>query len=164
METVGPGGEMLDHFDGRTLNPGHAIEAMWMVMDLAEQSNDVNTIERATDITLKMLEYGWDETHGGIFYFMDYKNKPMQWKLDWDQKLWWVHNEALIALLKGYQHTKRIDVWNWFEKVHAYTWNHFPDHDYGEWFGYLNRRGEVLKAVIIFLALYMNAGKPWIKY
>ena len=32
METVGPDGEFLDHFDGRTLNPGHAIEAAWFIM------------------------------------------------------------------------------------------------------------------------------------
>ena len=32
METVGPNGEILDHFDGRTLNPGHAIECAWFLM------------------------------------------------------------------------------------------------------------------------------------
>ncbi len=144
FENVAPDGSHPDTFDGRLIIPGHAVEAMWMVMDLAAQTNDLKTIEQATDITLKMLEYGWDDKYGGIFYFMDAKNKPMQWKLDWDQKLWWVHNEALIALLKAYQHTKRQDVWAWFEKVHQYTWNHFPDPEFGEWFGYLNRRGEIL--------------------
>ena len=58
-----------------------------------------------------MLEYGWDDEFGGIFYFRDYKNKPLQGRLDWDQKLWWVLNETLIALLNGYQHTGRADVW-----------------------------------------------------
>jgi len=32
----------------------------------------------------------------------------------------------------------------WFQTLHDYTWNHFRDPDHGEWFGYLNRRGEVL--------------------
>ena len=144
FENVAADGSHPDTVDGRLIIPGHAVEAMWMVMDLAAQTNDIKTIEKATNITLNMLKYGWDKKYGGIFYFMDAQNKPMQWKLDWDQKLWWVHNEALIALLKAYQHTKRQDVWAWFEKVHQYTWKHFPDPEFGEWFGYLNRRGEVL--------------------
>ncbi len=28
--------------------------------------------------------------------------------------------------------------------MHAYTWNHFKDPEYPEWWGYLNRQGEVL--------------------
>ena len=30
METVGENGVLIDHFDGRTLNPGHAIEGAWL--------------------------------------------------------------------------------------------------------------------------------------
>ena len=32
----------------------------------------------------------------------------------------------------------------WFEKLDQYMWSHFKDAEYPEWFGYLNRRGEVL--------------------
>jgi N-acylglucosamine 2-epimerase len=73
---------------------------------------------------------------------MDVKNYPPQ-QLEWDQKLWWVHLETLIALLKGYQHTGDTRCLDWFHQVHDYTWTHFPDTEYGEWFGYLNRQGEV---------------------
>jgi len=65
-------------------------------------------------------------------------------QLEWDQKLWWVHIETLIALIKGYYYTGDPACLKWFEKVHEYTWSHFPDPEYGEWFGYLSRRGEVL--------------------
>ena len=95
------------------------------------------------DITIKMLEYGWDKQYGGIFYFLDVKGKPPQ-QLEWDQKLWWVHMETIISLLKGYHLTGDKRCWEWFEKVHAYTWENFADKKNGEWFGYLNRRGEVL--------------------
>ena len=44
----------------------------------------------------------------------------------------------------GYRLTRRDDCWEWYEKVHDYAWEHFPDHEYGEWYGYLDRRGEVL--------------------
>jgi len=78
-----------------------------------------------------------------MFYFLDCKGYPTQ-QLEWDQKLWWVHVETLVALAKAYQLTGDVNCAQWFEKVHQYTWSHFRDAEYGEWFGYLNRRGEVL--------------------
>lgn len=143
LENIAPDGSFVDCFEGRHLNPGHAIEAMWFIMDLGKRLGDNALIERAKDLTLKHIEYGWDEKYGGIFYFLDIKGNPSQ-HLEWDQKLWWVHVETLIALLKGYQHTQDERCWAWFEKIHDYTWQHFADPEYGEWFGYLNRRGEVL--------------------
>lgn len=74
---------------------------------------------------------------------MDADGHPPQ-QLEWDQKLWWVHVETLVSLLKGYQLTGSEKCWEWFVRVHDYTWSHFPDPTHGEWFGYLNRRGEVL--------------------
>ena len=143
LENVAPDGSFVDSFEGRLVNPGHAIESMWFIMDLASRTNDNQLIKKAVDTTLAMLEYGWDKQHGGIFYFLDVKGQPPQ-QLEWDQKLWWVHIEAIISLLKGYHLTGDERCWKWFEIIHAYTWKHFVDEEKGEWFGYLNRRGEVL--------------------
>jgi N-acylglucosamine 2-epimerase len=143
LENITPDGQFSDSFEGRLVNPGHGIEAMWFLMDLADRSGDRELAKQATDITLQILEYGWDKTFGGIFYFLDVKGSPPQ-QLEWDQKLWWVHIETLISLLKGYLHTGDERCWEWFTKVHDYTWAHFPDQQNPEWFGYLNRRGEVL--------------------
>lgn len=143
LENVTPEGSLSDSFDGRLLNPGHAIEAMWFIMDLGVRKNDLGLIEKAVRLTLRMLEYGWDRDYGGIYYFMDIKGYPPQ-QLEWDQKLWWVHLESLVALAKGFQLTNNPHCGEWFKKVHDYTWSHFPDPEYGEWYGYLNRRGEVL--------------------
>lgn len=132
-----------DSFEGRLLNPGHAIEAMWFMMDIASRRGDQQLTERAVEVILKQLEYGWDAEFGGIFYFIDVKGNPPQ-QLEWDQKLWWVHLETLVALAKGYKMTGDERCAQWFEKVHEYAWNLFYDQEYGEWFGYLNRRGEVL--------------------
>ena len=142
-ENVSPAGERVDSFDGRLLNPGHAIEAMWFIMDVGKRRGDQALIQKAVDVTLATIEPGWDDEFGGIFYFLDRLGHPPQ-QLEWDQKLWWVHLEALVALAMGYQLTGREACWEWYQRVHAYTWDHFPDGDYGEWFGYLNRRGEVL--------------------
>lgn len=143
VEHVSSEGELVDNFDGRCLNPGHAIEAMWFIMDLGVRLNRKDLIERAVSIALKEVEYGWDNEFGGIFYFMDRLGHPVQ-QLEWDQKLWWVHIETLISMLKGYQLTGSRECLSWFEKVHDYVWTHFADPQYPEWFGYLNRRGEVL--------------------
>lgn len=143
LENVNPDGSFSDSFEGRLLNPGHTIEAMWFIMDLGERLNDHALIQRAVNIMFDTLELGWDKQYGGLFYFLDVKGHPSL-QLEWDQKLWWVHVEALVALAKAYAFTKDERCINWFEKLHSYTWAHFKDKEYGEWFGYLNRRGEVL--------------------
>jgi len=143
LENVSPDGSFSDSFEGRLVNPGHGLESMWFMMDLAVRTSDGQLAQRAVDIAIQLVEYGWDHEHGGIFYFMDVKGNPPQ-QLEWDQKLWWVHMETLITLLKGYLHTGDERCAHWFERVHTYTWSHFPDPEYGEWFGYLNRQGEPL--------------------
>ena len=143
VENVNADGSLSDTFEGRQLTPAHAIEAMWFIMDLGKRLNRPELIEKAVQTTLKMIDYGWDKEYGGIYYFMDRKGCPPQ-QLEWDQKLWWVHIETLISLIKGYQLTGNKECLQWFEKVHHYTWEHFKDPKHREWWGYLNRQGEVL--------------------
>lgn len=143
VENIGVDGELVDCYEGRHMNPGHSIEAMWFMMDLGKYLNRPDLIERSKNTALKMVEYGWDKEYGGIFYFMDMKGYPPQ-QLEWDQKLWWVHIETLITMIKGYQLTGDERCLEWFKRVHEYAWTHFRDNEYPEWYGYLNRRGEVL--------------------
>ena len=143
VEALGKDGELVDCLDGRKLNPGHAIESTWFIMDLGRRLGRKDLIEKAVDISLKEVEYGWDKQYDGIFYFMDRLGRPLQ-QLEWDQKLWWVHIETLITMIKGYELTGKQECLDWFMKVHEYVWSHFMDPEYPEWFGYLNRRGEVL--------------------
>ena len=142
-ENVTPKAEHLDCFDGRLINPGHGIEAMWFIIDIANRRNNRDLINQAVDVVLNILNFGWDKEYGGIYYFMDVKGYPPQ-QLEWNQKLWWVHLETLVALAMGYRLTGRKECWAWYQKVHEYTWEHFADPDNGEWFGYCDRRGEVL--------------------
>lgn len=143
VENVTLGNELSDSFDGRITNPGHAIEAMWFIMDLGERLGRPELISRAVGIALKMIDYGWDREYGGIFYYKDRLGHPTQ-QLEWDQKLWWVHIETLISMIKGYRLTGSRECLDKFELVHDYTWSHFRDSEYPEWYGYLDRRGEVL--------------------
>lgn len=143
FESVAPDGSHVDCFDGRLINPGHGIEAMWFIMEIANRRGDAITINRAVDVVMNILNYAWDKDYGGLYYFMDADGHPPQ-QLEWDQKLWWVHLETLVALAMGDRLTHRPECWEWFQKVHDYSWSRFADPDHGEWFGYLNRRGEVL--------------------
>lgn len=142
-ENIPADGSFSDSFEGRLINPGHTIEAMWFLMDIGRRRGDRRLIDRTVEILLNTLEFGWDEEWGGLFYFLDSEGEPPQ-QLEWDQKLWWVHSESLVALAMASAATGRADCRKWFELVHQFTWDHFPDPAYGEWFGYLNRRGEVL--------------------
>jgi len=144
FENISPDGSHPDCFDGRLINPGHGIEAMWFIMDIAQRRDDADLTAKAIDAILHTLDYAWDKDYGGIFYFMDAQGKPPQ-QLEWDQKLWWVHLETLVALAKGYVATGSQACSRWLGRVHEYTWNHFRDPQYaGEWFGYLDRTGERL--------------------
>ena len=143
LEHVAKDGSFSDSFEGRLVNPGHGLESMWFIMDLAERNNDSVLMQKAVEITLNILEFGWDNEYGGIFYFLDVKGYPPQ-QLEWDQKIWWVHVESMVSLLKGYLYTGDERCWKWFERLHQYTWSHFVDLNNGEWYGYLNREGKIL--------------------
>jgi N-acylglucosamine 2-epimerase len=143
FEAVAPDGSQVDCFEGRVINPGHGLEAMWFMMDIGQRRQDHALIAQAVDCVLKILEFGWDKDFGGIFYFLDAQGHPPQ-QLEWNQKLWWVHLETLVALAMGYQLTGRTECWQWYQILHDYTWSHFSDPEHGEWFGYLDRQGQVL--------------------
>jgi len=143
METVGPNGEIIDHFDGRTLNPGHAIEAAWFILHEARlRGNDEELIRMGTSILDWMWQRGWDTEYGGILYYRDLYDLPVQeyWQ---DMKFWWPHNETIIATLLAYVLTGDRKYEEWHHLVHDWAHKHFPDAEYGEWFGYLHRDGRI---------------------
>jgi len=77
-----------------------------------------------------------------MYYFRDAENRPCE-QLEHDMKLWWVHNECLIAALAAYKLTGKEKYAEWFGKLHEYSFGHFADKEYGEWYGYLHRDGTV---------------------
>ncbi len=143
VENLAPDGSLLDCFEGRKVNPGHDLEALWFMMNLGVRQNRPELVEKSMKIALDVIAYGWDREYGGIFYFMDRLGHPAQ-ELEWDQKLWWVHLEAAVCMVKGYRLTGDRRALDWFLRLDDYLWNRFKDPEYPEWFGYLNRRGEVL--------------------
>jgi N-acylglucosamine 2-epimerase len=143
LETVGPEGEYLAELpEGRCINPGHALETAWFVLQEARRRKDTALAERALPIIDWSLSRGWDPRHGGILYFVDAEGKQPT-PYEWDMKLWWVHNEALNATLLAHLLTGERRFERWFERILAWSLARFPDRKYGEWFGYLHRDGSV---------------------
>lgn len=143
MEQVAPDGSIIDHIDGRTLNPGHAMEGAWFILHEAKhRNNDPNLINLGCRMLDYMWERGWDKEQGGILYFRDVYNKPVQeyWQ---DMKFWWPHNEVIIATLLAYLITGNQKYAEWHKMVHEYAYTHFLDKENGEWFGYLHRDGTI---------------------
>ena len=142
FENVNPDGTVAKGSRGRLVNPGHSIEASWFLMNEASYRDDKELMEFALSILDWSFELGWDYDLGGLRYFVDVEGKPVQ-ALEWDMKLWWPHNEMLIAFLMAYKHTNEQKYLDKYQLVHDYTFSHFKDEEYGEWYGYLHRDGSV---------------------
>ena len=142
FEVLDADGTRLDTDDGRRITPGHAMESAAFILHEAIARDDDSLVPPA----LKMIDFslarGWDAEHGGLLYFVDAEGKPPT-RLEWDMKLWWPHAEALYALLLAFHVSGDEKYARSFERMHDWTFAHFPDPEYGGWFGYLRRDGSL---------------------
>lgn len=142
VETVGPDGQIINHANGRTLNPGHAIEGAWFILQEGRFRNDAELISLGCRMLDWMWQRGWDHQYGGMLYFVDLHGGPVQeyWH---DMKFWWPQNETIIATLLAAIVTGNEKYCDWHRQAHDWAHQHFPDADHGEWFGYLHRDGRL---------------------
>ena len=142
LETVGLNGELqTDTVAGRVVNPGHDIEGSWFLLKEAIYEGNEELKKTAAQIFKFAIEAGWDKEYGGLLYFIDALGYPPE-AYEHDMKLWWPHNEILIASLMFYKETGDEYYLNWFNKTLDYVKKYFADDEYGEWFGYLRRDGK----------------------
>lgn len=134
------GSARLFYTEGRTVNPGHDIEGVWFLLEHARRTGDADLVQKAAQIFDWAIEAGWDREYGGLLYFIDCLGKPPE-AYEHDMKLWWPHNEIMIASLMLYRDTGDEKYFQWFETVMDYVKQHFADPEYGEWYGYLRRDG-----------------------
>jgi len=143
----------VDTHEGRLVNPGHTLEGCWFILDTLRfqydpihpnQPSQPDVVAKVCNIIKRTLQHGWDSEFGGLFYFLDAEGKPLQ-QLEWDQKLWWVHQEALLACLYAFRATKDPFFEEWFVKIETYIFDKFVDKkNGGDIWGYLSREGRVL--------------------
>ena len=142
LETVGLNGEFFgDVTEGRVVNPGHDIECSWFLMEYANYLGDKQLHKQAETVFNYAIEAGWDKEYEGLLYFIDCKGLPPE-AYEHDMKLWWPHNEILIASMMAYRDTGDESFYNWFTKTLDYCKQYLADPENGEWYGYLRRDGK----------------------
>jgi N-acylglucosamine 2-epimerase len=159
FESVARDGTLIDDDEGRVLNPGHALESMWFCIEEGQHRGDRAIIDRAIEIIDWMYKRGYDRQFGGIVAFLDANGldpKQMDWhketNLQWCDKPWWVHSEALYALALAAVESGRRDMWDGFIQLHDWCQRYFADHEFGEWYPELYRDGR---------AKLTDKGTPW---
>jgi N-acylglucosamine 2-epimerase len=149
FESVGPDGRPVDSPSGQRVNPGHALEAAWFCIHEALRQGRPDWIERAAQTIRWSFEVGWDPDRGGLLAFTRPGGGPppgpeaaVPWGERWNDRIWWVHSEALYALACAAWHTG--DPWfaDRFDALTAYVDRHFVDHEHGEWLAYLDENGQ----------------------
>ena len=142
LENVAPDGTArLNYTEGRMVNPGHDIECSWFVMERANATGDQELHSKAIQVFDWAFDAGWDHEYGGILYFMDCLGNPPE-AYEHDMKLWWPHNEALIASMMIYRDTGKEEYLEKFYQILDYCKTYFADQPNGEWYGYLRRDGK----------------------
>jgi N-acylglucosamine 2-epimerase len=140
LENAGPGLHALP--EGRLFCPGSSIETAWFLLHALQFHPDAQREAKLLDSVECALELGWDKRFGGLYYFMDVEGRPTL-QLESSMKLWWPHTEGIYALALAWSLTGAERWKRWLEKVDDYAFHHFADREYGEWFGYCDRLGNL---------------------
>ncbi|MET3132971.1 mannose/cellobiose epimerase-like protein (N-acyl-D-glucosamine 2-epimerase family)/sugar/nucleoside kinase (ribokinase family) [Oxalobacteraceae bacterium GrIS 1.11] len=96
---------------------------------------------RATQLFDVALARAWDGEHGGICYGFG----PDGVVCDGD-KYFWVQAESLAAAALLAARTGDEQYWACYDKIWAYSWEHFVDHQHGAWYRILARDNAKLSA------------------
>ncbi len=140
LEQVSTTGEFVNTPTGRTVNPGHSLEAAWFIMTEGVYQKNDNLIKTGLDIIDFSMKLGLQD--GGIIAFTDYLGYPPV-ALEWDMKLWWPQCEAIIANRMAFMLTNDEKYKKSFDELMDYTLSHFEDKNNREWYGYLHYDGTV---------------------
>ena len=81
------------------------------------------------------LDKGWDAAHGGIVYGMAPDGSICD-----DGKYHWVQAESMAAAAVLAVRTGEPRYWDWYDRIWAYCWQHFVDHQHGAWLRILDGR------------------------
>lgn len=157
-------GDGVPHDDrllDRHINPGHALEGTWMLVEAGLRSGRNDWVERALEATGFALEHGWDAMHGGLLLQADFAGGPPKGLMgdsryeaavvaNWDSKLWWVHSEALYATLQAFQRGAGAAMGAWVDRIREYCFRIFPnpDRSVGEWIQIRDRAGRPIERVV----------------
>ena len=117
---------------------GHALEAMWMVMDEAVRRGDERLFGLAAARFRRHVEVSWDGVYGGCFPGLRHVDRN-DWFLD---KYLWVQEEVLVGCLLLFE--RRRDPWagQMFGRMYRYARDKFPmaRHGFPLWINAADRK------------------------
>jgi len=128
--------------EGRAVCTGSSLEIAWLFLRILRRVPNARLERVLLESILGALEYGWDPKYGGLFYFQDLERRPSP-MLESNMKLWWSHTEAILAAAMAFRRTGDSRYMEWWKRVDEYAFRVFADREFGEWFGYCDRQGNV---------------------
>lgn len=119
--------------------PGHLTEWAKLLLILDRHRDRLSQpadwlVGRAVSLFDAALETAWDKEHGGIVYGFAPDNSICD-----GDKYFWVQAESFAAAALLAQRTGEDRYWHWYERIWAYAWSHFVDHEHGAWYRILSR-------------------------
>lgn len=119
--------------------PGHQTEWAKLLLILDQHAQERGApvdwlLPTAQHLFDTAIAHSWDERHGGLCYGFD----PDGVVCD-DDKYFWVQAESLAAAARLAHRTGQVRYWDWYQRLWAYSWRHFVDHEHGAWFRILDR-------------------------
>lgn len=140
LESIAPDGSViLDAATERVCCPGHDMECAWFLLEEGRRLGNTEMCSLAARMFDCAYAMGLDREYGGILYYRDILPYPVE-AYEQDMKIWWVHNEAIIASLALFCDTGSDLYREIFEKTVEYSFARFVDSD-GEWYATLRRDG-----------------------
>jgi len=115
---------------------GHLTEWAKLLLQLDRRLGDaapawlLDTARRLFDTA---MQRGWDAEHGGLVYGF----APDGSVCDGD-KYFWVQAESLGAAAWLAVRSGEPRYWDWYQRIWAYAWEHFIDHEHGAWYRILS--------------------------
>jgi mannose/cellobiose epimerase-like protein (N-acyl-D-glucosamine 2-epimerase family) len=124
--------------------PGHLTEWAKLLLIMERHKDQMAgpsdwLLPRAQQLFDAALSKAWDAQHGGIYYGFG----PEDEICDAD-KYFWVQAESLAAAALLGARTGNQAYWDWYDRIWAYSWTHFVDHEHGAWYRILGPANEKL--------------------
>ena len=113
--------------------PGHQTEWAKLLLILDRHRNVDWLVPTAKHLFDAALAHSWDEARGGMYYGF-----APDYSICDDDKYFWVQAESLAAAALLAKRTGEEKYWTWYDKLWAYSWQHFVDHRYGAWYRILD--------------------------
>jgi len=120
--------------------PGHQTEWAKLLLILDRHLRHGKTPESWLLPTARHLfdtavARAWDDDFGGLCYGFDPDGAVCD-----DDKYFWVQAESLAAAARLAVASGDDRYWTWYERLWAYAWQYFVDHEHGAWYRILDRR------------------------